>query len=52
MLINEGDIVTLTLEDDNGDPFTLVLNNVIYLSTSRYNLLFISKLIKAKIIRL
>ena len=48
--INGGDTIKLTLEDNNGNPFILILNNVIYLLTSRCNLILISRLTKAGII--
>ena len=50
MPINGGGSVTLILEDGDGDPFTLVLNDVAYSPTSRCNLLSISKLAKAGIL--
>ena len=50
MHIKGGGTVTLILEDGDGDPFTLVLNDVAYSPTSRCNLLSISKLARAGIV--
>ena len=50
MPIVGGGTVELTLEDGDGDPFRLVLNDVAYSPTSRCNLLSLSKLAKAGMI--
>ena len=50
MPINEGGTIQLILKDNDGDPFTLVLNDVAYSPTSRCNLLSILKLAKAGIL--
>ena len=49
MLIVEKNTICFIFQNNNNDSFLFDLNDVVYASTNRYNLLFISKLVEAKI---